>query len=280
MINCTGFLRKIKIINNIITQNMKNDFSVAIKYFDLYYFLAKQDLKSRFRRSYLGISWIVIHQLVFSLVAGLIWSRIFGFKASTFIPFLTIGSVSWNYLAAALVDGCGTFVVAHVYLKQLALPQSIFTFRTLLTASFYFCVGICTAIFILILFGKLSITGLIYTIPGFAILILYFYSASGAMAYLGLRYRDLQHALSSFLSLLFIATPVIYPPEILIQKGIGMIIYLNPFASLIEVVRYPLLHGEFANNQSYIISLVFISCIAGLRSFLQNKWRRFVPFWA
>ena len=202
---------------------IKSDLAIAIKYFDLYYFLAKQDLKSRFRRSYLGISWIVVHQLFFSLVAGFIWAKIFGMDVKNFIPFLTIGSVLWAFISSSLTEGCGTFVSAQGYLKQLPLPQSIFIFRTLLTSLFYLAVGIGTSIGVLILFDKFHIFSLFYVMPGLIILICYFYGTSGTMAYLGLRYRDLQHAITSMLSLLFIITPVLYPPEVLIKKGIGIV---------------------------------------------------------
>ena len=238
---------------------MKSDISVAIKYFDLYYFLAKQDLKSRFRRSYLGIYWIVLQQLFFSLAAGFVWSRIFGMKASEFIPFLTIGSVLWTFISAAMIEGCGTFVVAHHYLKQLPLPQSIFIFRTLFTSLFYLAVGLCTAI---------------------AILICYFYGISGSLAYLGIRYRDLQHAITSILSLLFIVTPVLYPPEVLIKKGVGIVIYMNPLASLIEIIRHPLLSNDFAPIRHYLISIAFVFFLMSVKLILKRKWERFVPFWA
>ncbi len=262
------------------TNCMKSDLSVAIKYFDLYYFLAKQDLKSRFRRSYLGISWIVVQQLFFALIAGFIWSRIFGMNASEFIPFLTIGSVTWAFISGAMIEGCGTFVIAHNYLKQLPLPQSIFIFRTLFTSLFYLSVGIGTTILVLVVFSKFSLISILYILPGIVILIFYFYGMSGMLAYLGLRYRDLQHAINSLLSLFFIVTPVLYPPEVLIKKGIGIVVYMNPLASLIEVVRYPLLHLNFAPLNHYIISLSFVTILAGIKFIFKNKWGRFVPFWA
>lgn len=259
---------------------MKSDLSVAIKYFDLYYFLANQDLKSRFRRSYLGISWIVIQQLFFSLVAGFIWSRIFGLTAAEFIPFLAIGSVVWAFISAAMVEGCGTFVIAHGYLKQLPLPQSIFIFRTLLCSLFYLAIGLCIAIGVLIIFGRFNIWNLVCIGPGVVLLVCCFYGISGSLAYLGLRYRDLQHAITSILSLLFIITPVLYPPEVLIQKGVGLAIYINPFASLIEVVRYPLLNGNFAEFHHYLITVNFVFIMVSLKWQLKRKWGRFVPFWA
>lgn len=259
---------------------IKKDFKIALKYFDLYYFLAKQDLKSRFRRSYLGIFWIVIHQLAFSLFAGFIWSRIFGIEVKSFIPFVIIGSVLWSFIYASMVEGCGTFIIAQSYLKQLPLPQSIFIFRTVLVSFFYLFIGMLTAIFMLLVFNKLSIAGLIYILPSVPLLIIYFYGISGSMAYLGLRYRDLQHALSSMLSMLFIVTPVIYPPEVLQQKGISAVLYLNPFASLIEIVRYPLINGSFASAEHYLIAGGFSLLMITSKYWLQKHWGRFVPFWA
>lgn len=259
---------------------MKSDLLLAIKYFDLYYFLAKQDIKNRFRRSYLGIYWIIIQQSFFSLVAGFVWSKIFGMKLSEFIPFLTVGSVLWSFISAAIIEGCGTFVLAHHYLKQLPLPQSIFIFRTLCTSLFYLAVGLCATIGILIIFGKFNILSIFYMMPAIPILIFYFYGISGTLAYLGLRYRDLQHALTSILSLLFIVTPVLYPPEILIQKGIGVIVYMNPLASLIEIIRQPLLSNTFAPAHHYLTSLVFVSFMVLCKLLFQKKWERFIPFWA
>jgi ABC-type polysaccharide/polyol phosphate export permease len=100
------------------------------------------------------------------------------------------------------------------------------------------------------------------------------------MAYMGLRYRDLQHALPSIFSLLFIVTPVIYPPEILVKKGASYILYLNPFTSLIEVVRSPLLEGSLASTEHYIISILMSLIMLYCKYFIEKKWRRFVPFWS
>jgi len=259
---------------------MIKELTLAIKHFDIYHFLARQDVKSRFRRSRLGILWIIIQQLVYSLGVGLVWTKIFGMDPAEFIPFLTVGMTLWTFISAAMVEGSVTFVTAHGYLKQLPLPQSIFIFRTLFTQGFYLAVGMTTVVFVLLVFGKFRLMGIIYAIPGFCILVAYFYGASGAFAYLGLRYRDLQHALSSIFSMLFIVTPVMYPPEILIKKGIAIVVYGNPFASLIEVVRMPLLTGSNAAPIHYIIALIFTVIMIMLRFIVAKKWERFVPFWS
>jgi ABC-type polysaccharide/polyol phosphate export permease len=256
------------------------ELSIAIKYWDIYYFLALQDVKSRFRRSRLGVLWIVIQQLTYSIGAGFIWTNVFGLNASEFVPFLTVGITIWSFISASMIEGGTTFVVAHGYLKQLPLPQSLFIFRTLLTQVFYMFIGLCTAIIVLVFFGKFSVLGALYSIPGLCILVIYFYGASGALAYLGIRYRDLQHALTSIFNMLFLLTPVMYPPETLIQKGISIVIYGNPFASLIEVVRYPLLHYHFAEGVHYISASIFTLTMIMIKIYVAKKWERFVPFWS
>lgn len=260
--------------------NIKNELGIIVKYWHIYSFLSIQDLKSKFRRSRLGVLWIVIQQLVFALGAGIVWSKVFGINVSEFIPFVTIGMTIWNFIASAMTEGCNTFVVSHAYIKQFPLPQSIFILRTLVTHSVYFAIGLCATFAILIVFGKFYIYGILCSLPGFALLLLYFYGASGAMSYLGLRYRDVQHAITGIISLLFIITPVMYPPEILLKKGITIIIYGNPFASLIEIIRCPLLNNEFADWLHYATASCFVLILISIRFALANKWRRFIPFWS
>ena len=140
-------------------------------------------------------------------------------------------------------------------------------------------IGLITALVVFIAFNKFSIFGILYAIPGLLILLAYFYAASGTMAYLGLRYRDFQHALTGLFSLLFIVTPVIFPPEILIKKGISIVVYMNPFASLIEVVRYPIINAGFAGLTQYAIAIGFTSFLLIFQIILAKRWGRLVPFW-
>ncbi len=257
-----------------------NELQIAIKHFDLYYFLAIQDVKSRFRRSKLGVFWIVIQQLVYAFGVGLIWSNLFGINYKEFVPFITIGISLWQFISSGVTDGSMTFTIAQGYIKQMPIPQSVFIFRTLCVHTFYLFVGICSALFVMTIFGKLSLHGILYSIPGFAILMLYFYGAAGSMAYLGLRYRDLQHAVTSIFSMLFIITPIVYPPEMLVNKGISIVLYGNPFASLIEVVRHPLLQYTMADPLHYWIAFGFSICIIMVRFFVVKKWERYIPFWS
>lgn len=259
---------------------LMKELNLAIANFNIWRYLSSSDIKNRFRRSKLGILWPILQQLAFSLGAGIIWAAVFHLKPEDFIPFLTLGFAIWGFIAASTTEGCSAFVIAHGYLKQLPLPQSIFILRTLLTQFIFLSIGLTTALVVLLYFGKLTLIGLILGIPGIFILILYGYGAIGSLAYLGLRYRDLQHGLTGIFSLLFVVTPVIYPADVLIKRGLAVAIYGNPFASLIEVVRFPILNGELADPIHYIVSSSFALVLVLLRFQLGSRWSRFVPFWS
>jgi ABC-type polysaccharide/polyol phosphate export permease len=259
---------------------MKKELSIIIKYWDISLFLCQQDLKSRFRRSKLGIFWLVINQLSFSLGAGLIWSKILGTDSSDFIPFLAVGFALWTFISSSMIEGCSTFINAHNYIKQLPLPQTIFIMRIFLVTMSYFGISMMSALLVLLYFKKLSLIGLIYSLPGFIILISYFYGAIGTMGYLGIRYRDIQHGLPGVFSLLVMLTPVMYSPEILIKKGVAFVIYANPFASLIEVIRNPLLYNVLAPQIHYFTATGFACLMIAIRFILEKKWGRLVAFWS
>ena len=257
-----------------------NELQIAIKYFHIWTYLSISDVKNRFRRSKLGVLWPILHQLAFSIGAGIIWANVFHLDPAEFIPFLTLGFAIWGFISGSMTEGCSSLVVAHGYLKQLPLPQSIFIFRSLLTQLIFLIIGLVTAMGILLYFGKLTVIGVLLGIPGIFILIIYAYGAIGSLAYLGLRYRDLQHGLTGLFSLLFVVTPIIYPADVLIQKGLAFAVYANPFASLIEVVRLPILSGNLASLTHYLVSSLFALLFVVLRYQLGSRWGRFVVYWS
>lgn len=258
---------------------IQTDISTFLKCFDLYYSLAKHDINNRFRRSKLGILWLILQQLLFVLGASVVWVNIFDMEVKDFIPFLIMGMTIWSFIVSSMIEGCGIFVINHGYLRNFCLAESIFIFRTLIANSFYLLLNMLTSIVVLITFNKFQFIGIIYAIPGILILIVYFYAASGTMAYLGLRYKDLNHALSSIFSLLFIITPVMFNPEMLLKKGISFAVYCNPFASILEIVRYPLLNGNLPEYHYYLIAIGFTSLLISTYFILKQKWRKFIPFW-
>lgn len=251
-----------------------------MKYLELSYYMSRQDVKNRFRRSRLGVGWLIAQQLLFAFFANMVWSKIFNMNTDTFVPYFVVGLSIWSLASTAMVEGCVTFVISQQYIKQFPLPYEVYIRRVFFTHVYYFALSFMTALFVLMVFNAFSLTGLLMAVPGILILLFFFYSAAGMSAYLGLRFRDIQHAFSSIFSVLFIVTPIVFPSDILRQKGIDYAIYLNPYASIIEIIRYPLIEQKFPDLSYYGISLLFSIFIFSVYRILSKKWGRYIPFWA
>lgn len=245
----------------------------------IWWFMSKQDLNSKFRRSYFGISWLVLQQLLFAFGAGLLWANIFGLNAAEFIPSITIGFALWGFIVASFVEGSSTFITSAGYIKQISLPLNVYVGRIMGLQLTILAIAFSVAILVTILFGSFHPMGILKAIPGLVLLILCMFGTMRFFGIMGARFRDIPHGLGSLFQMLFVVTPIIYPPSVLIERGLGWAVHINPFSSLIEVVRYPLLTGEFADPYHYILTGILTALAIGVSSILFKNLQYRVVYW-
>lgn len=245
----------------------------------IWWFMAKQDLNSKFRRSYFGVTWLVLQQLVFALGAGLLWAKIFHLNPGEFIPSITIGFAVWGFIVASFVEGSATFITSAGYIKQIALPLNVYVGRVMGLHLTILSIALSIAILIAIIFGAFHPMGIFTVLPGLILFILCMFGTMRFFGILGARFRDIPHGLGSLFQMLFVVTPIIYPISVLEERGLAWAVKLNPFASLIEVVRYPLLTGQFADSYHYIVTGVLTVLAIGISSYLFNKLQHRVVYW-
>lgn len=242
------------------------NFIQGLQYFNLWLYLANIILTSRFRNSSLGILWLVIHNLAFAAGAGYIWATIFHADPRYFIPFVGVGFAVWNVIATCFVDGSFALVTATGYLKQIPIPQSVFIIRYVFAQTVFALIGIVISVLVAVAFGQKLTPYSLLAIPGFVLLMIGMFGTVLILSYIGARFRDVPHALQGLFQFLFVLTPVIYSPEILINRGLGWAVYGNPFNAFINVIRVPIMNGSAAQTIDYGICLAYgvSSMIIGL----------------
>ena len=261
-----------------VAENFRNLYSILTNYSDIWTYLARQDLNAQFRRSRLGIAWLIINQLSFAVGGGFLWAALFGLDPLYFIPFIATGFAVWGFLAGAFVDGCGVFLVASGYIRQIPLPLPVYVYRQTMAATIRMLIGVAVSLGLVVLFGRAHSFNILLVLPGLFLLVLFALFTILAMAYAGARYRDLQHGLGNVFQILFVLTPVIYPPELLVKKGLGWAAYVNPFTALIEVVRRPLTEQVPAQWFEYGLVVLYIVIAALVAWFLRNRLERDVVY--
>jgi ABC-type polysaccharide/polyol phosphate export permease len=224
---------------------------------DLWLYLGRQIIVSRFRNSRLGFIWLVIQNLVFSAGAGYIWSVIFGADPRFFIPFIAVGFGVWGTLSACFTDGSLALVTAGGYLKQLPIPQIVFILRYIVAQSVFLCVGVATATLTGLVLGHWLSWGALWALPGMVIFLFAMSWTVLITSYLTARFRDVPHAMQSLFQLLFVVTPVLYSPDLLVKRGLGWAVYFNPLNAFLDIVRTPIMRSTAASPIDYTVALLY-----------------------
>jgi ABC-type polysaccharide/polyol phosphate export permease len=241
--------------------------------------LTSQGVSSRFRGTYVGIWWLVLSQLAFSGGVGFIWSRMFNLNPAEFIPYVGIGFPMWGFFSACVVDGCSTMIVSGAYLRQMRLPLSIFILRQFFTQTTYLMIGLVVAVGLMLVLGVPLRRDSVWVFAGLGVILFTMFWVVALMSFAGARYRDLTYGIGSLFQALFVVTPVIYPTQILRERGLDMFIVGNPFALMLDLVRVPLLEGRSAEWLAYaIVGGVGVAAMT-LTLLLVCTWGRRLVYW-
>ena len=237
------------------------------------------DLRMRFRRSAVGPGWVFLNLAVLVVAIGFIYANLLGQDAREFIPYLTAGMILWNYLTNSIVEGGNAFVNCEGYIKQISLPIYVYILRAFVSVGL--TSGITVFAFVIVaLYYRIPISaGTLLAVPGLLIVMTASLLLITIFAHLNTRFRDIAHMATVVLQVLFYATPVIFPADLLLERrpDLAFVIELNPMYHLIEVVRHPLLTGAPAAALSYAAAAVIITVLGiGAASVIAVFQRRIV----
>jgi lipopolysaccharide transport system permease protein len=229
-----------------------------LRYRHLCWNLVGSDLRSRFRRSYLGILWAIIQPLGYSLIIAWAWGTIFGAANYwSFAVYVYSGMLVWEYFQNCVNGSLDGLMNAVGYLRQARIPLFVFQLRVPLT-------GLVTLFFGLIglflMMGALSLFGLFsFPAPGlhllllpafFGVLVLFMTPVAMIFSVLGAQLRDLKHIMSLVLQVLFFLSPVMMTRNMLDTPQLEILKTINPMVPILDMLRDPLLHGQYWSQQA------------------------------
>src|SRR5438046_2645315 len=80
--------------------------------------LVKMDLRTRYRRSVLGMGWSLLHPIAMTAVLCLAFHRILHVHIRTYAPFLLTGLACWNFITTVALQGCDCLFHGERYIRQ------------------------------------------------------------------------------------------------------------------------------------------------------------------
>jgi lipopolysaccharide transport system permease protein len=242
--------------------------------------LALSDLRSRWRRSFLGAMWSVIQPLGMTILLAVVFSKLFHTDILTYAPYILSGIIVWEFVVACVTGGSLAFVQADAYIKQCKHPLAIYTLRTVITALFVLCLA-SLALFgwaIVVLPQHFGWTWLA-AMTIFPVLVLIFWPLTTLLAYVGVRFRDLPHATGLIMQALWFVSPVYFEAQMFRKGGLDALVDYNPVYHILQLVRAPLLEGQWPTLANYGFSLLTAALAALLAWLVGRRAERKVIFY-
>jgi len=252
------------------------DFVASMTQLPLALYFAWSDTKARYRRSTLGPLWLVVGTGISAAGLGLLWSILLKQDKSTFIPALTIGLVTWQFISGSIVDSTSVFVKNTPVIKNIETPFFIFPLQLLLRHLVNFVHNFIVVLIVLAIFPPPIGMAQLLLIPGLLLVILNLFWIVTFIGIVSTRFRDMEPIVSSLMPLLFFLSPVLYKPDHLgVMKNFA---WVNPFAYFITLIRDPV-QGVIPHGFVYLASIfmLIVGWVATLM-LLSAKGKR-LPLW-
>ncbi|WP_250479416.1 MULTISPECIES: ABC transporter permease [unclassified Caballeronia] len=247
------------------------EFVSAFKLWRVWLHMGLQDVKSRFRSSILGPGWILVNLAAVIAAIGLIYGRLFHQPMNEFLPFLTLGLVTWSFISSSLVEGSNAFVVAEGYIKQFPFPKTIYLYRAMVPYLVVFVIGLAVFFVCAALYQRPFGWGALWVLPCFVLFLAINFFHLVIVAHLGTRFRDLPHLLGSVIQIAFYLTPVIFTVTMLKERGLAFVYMVNPLYYLLELIRAPLLNSAAPPTEVIYAAIGYCVVIGIVASIIVKK---------
>jgi ABC-type polysaccharide/polyol phosphate export permease len=238
--------------------------------------LAYQDIKLRYRGSVLGPFWVTLTNLIMIAAMGAIYAQLFHTDPMTYVPYIMMGILVWQFISGTINEACATFTEAHDVIQQVPMPFSVQAYRVVYRNLIVFAHNVVIVPFGIVFFNVPVGWRLIEVVPGLVLLSLNGLWISLLLGAISARFRDIPPIVSNIVQVLFFLTPVFWPLDAV--QNLRTVLALNPFFAWIDVVRAPLL-GIAPEPTSWPI---LIGCVlgGGLCSFLFFvRFRERITYW-
>jgi ABC-type polysaccharide/polyol phosphate export permease len=213
------------------------------------------EIRRRYARSKIGQFWLTISTAIMVAALGLVWSTLWMMPVADVLPFFAISLIVWATISGTLTEATTVFVsTGPMFLNQgMSFSTAIYAlvYRHLIIFLHNSPIILIAALLFSVSAGGISLVAL----PGFGLLVLALVWSSYLVAIACVRFRDLTQVVQNGLMVVFFITPILWKPD-QIPPDKTYLLFLNPFAALLAVVREPLL-GQLPTIYDWTTAAIF-----------------------
>jgi ABC-2 type transport system permease protein len=255
----------------------KKDVTAIKRYKYLLSDLVTRDIKTKYRRSALGVLWSVLNPLLMMLVLTAVFSKIIRVEVEGgFALFYLTGYIIFNFISESSNFSLTSMINAGGLIKKVYIPKYIFPLEKTIFSLVNMLFSLIAFVLVFGIFlatGKVEIhaTMLLFFIPMIYIFIFAF-GLNLILSTLNVFFRDVGHLWGVFVTVWMYATPIIYPINI-VPEWLQSIIRFNPLYHYVTYFRNVMIYGTVPSLTDNLIcfgfSLIFL--LVGITVFRKNQ---------
>jgi homopolymeric O-antigen transport system permease protein len=242
----------------------------------IWFHLAWQEIKQRYRRSMIGPFWLTISTGVMVCAMGPLYSRLMSQPVGSYFQYLSVSLITWQFMSGCINESCTAFIGSERFIKQIRLPLTTYLLKMIARNLIIFAHNAAILIVVLLIFPPTDAVAMLLAPLGFALVVGNLLWISYVLAVICARFRDIPQIVASIVQILFFLTPIVWrvDPTDLSRP----VAELNPFYHLMEVLRAPLL-GAYPATLSWAVSGIgaLFGSFAALLLF--GRFRSRIAYW-
>ncbi len=231
------------------------EFRELMRYRELLLLLIANSIKTRYKRSALGVLWTMLNPLLYMSVMVIAFSTIFRFKIPHYPVYLLAGLIAWNFFSQTTTQAMNTLIWGGSLLKKIYLPRTIFAVAAVGNGIINLLLACIPLVIIMLWTGQpLYVTWWFMPV---AVLILSAVSLGAALivSMIAVFFADIIELYQVLLQALFYLTPIMYPESIL-PHALQRYLILNPVYDVVKIFRTPIYEGQLPSLFSLSTGLI------------------------
>ncbi len=238
-----------------------------------------RDLRTKYKRSFLGYLWTMLHPLGMMAVLAIVFSQVMRIPVEHYAIFLFAGLLPWNYFNSTVMMSLNNIRANARLFGQVAVPKYIFIISLVFSNLVNFYLSVIPLIGIMLVLGH-PITIAAAALPVVLLpLICVTVGISLMLAALNVFFDDTIHLAEVGLQALYFLCPVLYKRDILPPRLVK-ILEINPLFCQIESLRGLFYEGVLPPLDLFLVNFAasILILFLGLWMFkrAENKFMYFI----
>lgn len=221
--------------------------------------LVRRDLTVRYKRSFIGFFWTMLHPLILMVILTIVFSNIFRFEGvSHYEVYFLSEYLVFGFFAQTTVQSMTSLSWNGMLIKRVRVPKSIFAISTTLSGLVNLCLAYIPLFIIMLVRGAPIRPTVLFLPVAFIIIAIFTLGVSLLLSALAVYFEDVSQMYQVGIIALMYLTPIIYPIGIIPLKFLWLI-RLNPLTQLFKLARDPVYSGVLPDLHIITASLVAAS---------------------